>query len=63
VTFAATIETRALALLRQAEREACPRPGIPVTARTDRETAAWLKEHSGLLTDFTRRTGSRLIIS
>jgi len=58
----ATIETKALALLRQAEQDAATRPGIPMKISADKETTAWLKAQNALTDKFTRRTGSRLII-
>ncbi|MBL4871765.1 MAG: ribonuclease E/G [Robiginitomaculum sp.] len=56
----ATIETAALALLRQAERDAAAKPGIPLIVSASPQVTTWLKTQPQLLTAFTRRTGSKL---
>jgi len=60
---APTIETAALSLLRQCERDAAAKPGIPLDLKAGPKITAWLIAQPGLLNAFTRRTGSKLNIS
>jgi len=60
---APTAETAALSLLRQWERDAAAKPGIPLTVTAQAEVTSWLKSHPNLMKEFTRRTGCRLDIS
>ncbi len=60
--LAPTIETAALTQLRQSERDASAKPGIPLSVKVTPKVAAWLKAQPGLLNEFTRRTGSKLDI-
>lgn len=56
----ATVETRALALLRKALREAAVKPGLPLKVTTSKEVIRWLEDQPDLLSHFTRQSGSPL---
>ncbi len=56
----ATVETTALALLRQATQQAATKPGIAVKVRATAAVMDWLENRPELLRDFTRKTGSKL---
>ena len=58
-----TVETAALAMLRQWERNAATKPGVPLTVNSGPEVTAWLQAQPELLNKFTRRTGSKLILN
>ncbi|WP_339865592.1 ribonuclease E/G [Paremcibacter congregatus] len=56
----ATIDTQALALLRQALRDAAARPGLPLKVTASPAVMDWLEAHPALLDQFTRQSGSKL---
>ncbi|MCF6303282.1 MAG: ribonuclease E/G [Devosiaceae bacterium] len=59
---AATVETAALALLRQSEQDAAAKPGIALSVVTKPAVRDWITARPHLLNTFTRRTGSKLEI-
>lgn len=54
------VESAALALLRQAERQAAARPGQPVALAVSADIAGWIERRPALIEQFRQRTGVAL---